>query len=152
MLRFITDSKCNGNSRQSKWHLCIFFVFSAVIVPQYWHTHSLFVSFSVTHIHTLRCPPFSHWLSVIWLPWRSTFFRQKEVDIFTWARWHCLSPPSTHTHLAYRQSPTPHSSRQEGFRNVLHIHTVQISAHTQTHSHGTSRSTACSEEMNSRWH
>lgn len=41
---------------------------------------------------------------------------------------------SPHTHLAHRQSPTPHSSRQEGFRNVLNTVYIQY-LHTHTHTH-----------------
>lgn len=58
------------------------------------HTHA--------RAYTLLCLLFSRWLFyVIRFPWRSTFFRQKEVDIITRERWRCL-----HTHTHTHVSPT----------------------------------------------
>lgn len=142
----VTQGNLNG--------ICAFLnFFFTVIVLQHWHTVylSLFLALFLSHKHThtdIVLAPFSLAGSALWFGYHGEahFLGRKRLTLLHESDGTAYS---RHTHLAHRRSPTPRSSRQQGFRNVPHIHTGNISAHTDTHSHSTLCSTACSEAT--RW-
>lgn len=99
--------------------------------------HFVSVLLSLAHTEALLCPLFSHWLfSVIWLPWRSIFqgsFRQEEVDIITWERWHCLFS----THISPTDSRLRHDLLGKNISETPRIYALYRYSHTLY--------TACSE-------